>query len=100
MNLTQRRALIDPSAVESIRQQCQWVGLYRSTYYYQPMVINAEELLLMRLLDEQYLLTPYYGYRKMQRVLAQAGYRVNHKKVRRLMQIVAGPPVRYRGYLY
>ena len=42
----------------------------------------------MRLLDEQYLLTPYYGYRKMQLVLAQAGYQVNHKRVRRLMQVV------------
>jgi len=48
----------------------------------------------MLLLDEQYVLTPYYGYGKMQLVLAQAGYRVNHKRVRKLMQIVAGPPVR------
>ena len=40
------------------------------------------------LLDEQYLLTPYYGYRKMQLVLAQAGYHVNHKRVRRLMHVV------------
>ena len=42
----------------------------------------------MRLLDEQYLLTPQYGYRKMQLVLAQAGYQVNHKRVRRLMRTV------------
>ena len=42
----------------------------------------------MRLLDEQYLQTPFYGYRKMQLVLAQAGYVVNHKRVRRLMQVV------------
>lgn len=40
----------------------------------------------MRLLDEQYLLTPQYGYRKMELVLRQAGYIVNHKRVRRLMQ--------------
>ena len=42
----------------------------------------------MRLLDEQYLLTPFYGYRKMQLVLTQAGYLVNHKRVRRLMQLI------------
>ena len=42
----------------------------------------------MRLLDEQYLLTPFYGYRKMQLVLTQAGYMVNHKRVRRLMQLI------------
>ena len=52
------------------------------------MAADLEDLLLMRLLDEQYLLTPFYGYRKMQLVLAQAGYEVNHKRVRRLMQVV------------
>ena len=30
-----------------------------------PWRLTPEDLLLMRLLDEQYLLTPYYGYRKM-----------------------------------
>lgn len=88
MSLPQRRALVDPTAPGSLRQQCQWVGLHRSAYYYQPVAADAEDLLLMRLLDEQYLLTPYYGYRKMQLVLAQAGYHVNNKRVRRLMQVV------------
>lgn len=88
MSLDQRRALIDPAAAGSLRQQCQWAGLHRSAYYYQPVVADTEDLLLMRLLDEQYLLTPFYGYRKMQLVLAQAGCQVNHKRVRRLMQVV------------
>lgn len=88
MSLSQRRALVDPAAPGSLRQQCQWVGLYRSAYYYQPVAAGSEDLLLMRLLDEQYLLTPYYGYRKIQLVLVQAGYQVNHKRVRRLMQVV------------
>ena len=64
------------------------VGWSRPAYYYQPVGADPEDLLLMRLLDEQYLLTPFYGYRKMQLVLAQAGYQVNHKRVRRLMQVV------------
>jgi hypothetical protein len=64
MSLAQRRALVDPAAPGSVRQQCQWVGLHRSAYYYQPVAANGEDLLLMRLLDEQYLLTPFYGYRK------------------------------------
>ena len=88
MSLSRRRALVDPAAPGSLRDQCQWVGLHRSAYYYQPVVAGPEDLLLMRLLDEQYLSTPFYGYRKMQLVLAQAGYRVNHKRVRRLMQVV------------
>ncbi len=59
-----------------------------SAYYYQPLTANTEDLLPMRLLDEQYLLTPCYGNRKMQFVLARAGYSVNHKRVRRLMQVI------------
>lgn len=88
MSLSQRRALVDPTAPGSLRQQCQWVGLHRSAYYYQPVIADPEDLLIMRLLDEQYLLTPFYGYRKMQLVLTQAGYEVNHKRIRRLMQVV------------
>lgn len=86
MSLTQRRVLIDPKAPGSIRQQCQWLDLARSTYYYEPVPASSEDLLLMRILDEQYLETPQYGYRKMGLVLAQAGHIVNHKRVRRLMQ--------------
>jgi len=88
MSLSQRRALVDPAAPGSLRQQCRWVGLHRSAYYYQPVAADSEDLLLMGLLDEQYLLTAYYGYRKMQLVLAQAGYAVNHKRVRPLMQVI------------
>ena len=88
MSLSQRRALVDPTAPGSLREQCQWVGLHRSAYYYQPVVADPEDLRLMRLLDEQYLLTPFYGYRKMRLVLTQAGYTVNHKRVRRLMQLI------------
>jgi putative transposase len=88
MSLAQRRALIDPAAEGSIRLQCQWVGLHRSAYYYQPVAASSEDLILMRLLDEQYLLTPFYGYRKMQQMLAKAGYVVSHKRVRKLMQVL------------
>ena len=88
MSLAQRRALVDSAAPGSLRQQCQWVELHRSGYYYQPVTADPEDLLLMRLLDEQYLQTPFYGYRKMQLVLVQAGYQVNHKRVRRLMQVI------------
>ena len=58
MSLTQRRSLMDPAAVDSLRQQCRWLGLHRSAYYYQPVAASAEDLLIMRLLDEQYLQTP------------------------------------------
>ena len=49
----------------SIQSQCQLLGISRSSYYYQPQDISDEELRLLRLLDEQYLKTPFYGSRKM-----------------------------------
>lgn len=40
----------------------------------------------MRLIDEQYLRTPFYGWPKMTAHLRRIGYEVNHKRIQRLMQ--------------
>ena len=40
----------------------------------------------MRLLDEQYTATPFYGVRRMTAWLHTQGYPVNAKRVRRLMR--------------
>ena len=61
-----RRALIDPGhEALSIRRQCELLDLPRSTFYYLPATETEENLQLMRLLDEQYLQTPFYGSRNM-----------------------------------
>jgi putative transposase len=70
----------------SIARQCELVGLPRSTYYYQPCGESPENLHLMRLLDEQYTETPYYGIRRMTAWLRSQGYEVNHKRVARLLR--------------
>ena len=69
-------------------RQCELVGLARSSYYYEPVPESEEDLLLMRLLDEQYTRTPFYGHRKMVAHLAEQGYAVDRKRVRRLMQVM------------
>jgi putative transposase len=56
--------------------------------YYEPVGESAVNLGLMRLIDEQYLKTPFYGTRKMCVVLNEKGYRVNRKRVQRLMQLM------------
>jgi putative transposase len=88
MSLSQRRNLVDPTYSASIRLQCEWLGLHRSAYYYKPVPASSQDLELMRLMDEQYLLSPQYGYRKMALMLREAGYVVNAKRVRRLMQVM------------
>jgi len=67
----------------SIRRQCELVGLNRSSWYYAPAEESPENLALMRRIDEQYLLTPYYGSRKMAELFA-----VNRKRVQRLMRLM------------
>lgn len=71
------------------------MGLARSSYYYEPVPETALNLEIMRILDEQYLETPYYGRAKYTEELHRRGYLVNHKRVSRLMNklnIVARVP--------
>jgi putative transposase len=69
-----------------MRQQCQLLDVNRSSLYYEPAGESAENLTLMRKLDEQYTRTPYYGVLKMTEYLRRLGYTVNPKRVRRLLR--------------
>ena len=84
-----KRLLIEPGHAQiSIREQCILVGLNRATFYYEPAGESDLNLHLMRLIDEQYLKTPFYGWLRMTVSLRQQGYRVNPKRVRRLMHVM------------
>lgn len=84
-----KRSLIEPHHPQlSVRRQCELPGLSRSTWYYQPATESAENLQLMRLIDEQYLRTPFYGWPRITAHLHRLGYAVNHKRVQRLMQML------------
>ena len=73
-------------ATLSIRRQCDLIGLNRSTFYWQPAGESPLNLALMRLIDQEYTRAPFYGYRKMTtRLRTRYGYRVNHKRIARLM---------------
>ena len=85
--MEEKRALIEAEhPTLSLARQCELVGLARSSYYYQPMAESEENLLLMRLLDEQYTRIPFYGIKKMTAWLRTQGYEVNHKRVARLLR--------------
>ena len=72
----------------SVRRQCELLGLARASLYLEPLGESAENLELMRLIDEQYLKTPFFGSRRMVLWLAKQGRVVNRKRVRRLMQLM------------
>jgi putative transposase len=62
------------------------LGVNRSTVYYHGVGETEENLRLMRLIDEQYLRTPFYGGRRMTKWLESERHEVNHKRVYRLMR--------------
>ena len=72
----------------SVKRQCELIGLARSSAYYAPVGESAENLALMRLIDELYTLHPFYGVRQITRRLRQLKHRVNFKRVRRLMRLM------------
>ena len=69
----------------SIVRQCELVSISRSSYYGPVSGENSLNLALMRLIDEQFLQTPWYGSRQMARHLRRLGHVVGRKRVRRLM---------------
>lgn len=81
--------MIEPGhSVLSIRRQCELLDLNRASDYYTPATESALNLELMRRLDEQSLRTPFYGWPRMTAYLQRLGYAVNHKRVRRLLQLM------------
>jgi putative transposase len=83
------RPLIDPGHAQlSVRRQCQLVGLSRATYYREPAGESADNLALMRRIDEQYTARPFYGSRRITRWLARHGHPVNRKRVQRLLRLM------------
>ena len=72
----------------SVRRQSALLGISRSGLYYEPGGTNGEDLLLMRLLDEQYTRTPFYGVRRMKKWLENVGRDVGVKRVRRLLRLM------------
>lgn len=82
-----KRPLVEPEHPQlSIVRQCQLLGLWRSGWYYRAVGESAENLALMRLIDEQYTRTPFYGYRRITVWLHKQGHEVNKKRIARLMQ--------------
>jgi putative transposase len=84
--MNERRALIEPSLPPSLRRQCALLAVNRSSLYYAPVEPDAEELALMRRIDELHLKRPFFGSRMLTQTLKQEGQLINRKHVQRLMR--------------
>lgn len=82
------RQLIGPCQGPSIRHQCELLSVWRSGWYYEPAPESAENLGLMRRLDQLHLEHPVYGSRRLGVLLDREGWSVNRKRVVRLMGLM------------
>ena len=80
----------------SIARQCELVSISRSGFHHRPAGETPLNLELMRLIDAQFLETPWYGSRQMARHLRREGYAVGRKRIRRLMAKMGLAPIYQR----
>ena len=89
MNRSERLALIDhDDPVLPVVAQCRLLKIARSTLYYRPVPMSADDLTVMRRIDELHLAWPFYGSRRMAAVLRREGWDVNRKRAKRLMRVM------------
>ena len=91
MNLDARVGWVDGADELPLSRQCELAEVPRATVYRRltatvPAEACAEDLLLCRLIDEEYTSRPFYGSRRMVVFLQGAGRVVNRKRVQRLMR--------------
>ena len=77
----------------SVSKQCALLSIARSSFYYEPMGETAQNLVLMLLIDKQFLETPFFGVRQMTWHLRNEGHLVNEKRIRRLMRLMGLMPI-------
>ena len=84
--MNERRAKIHIVHELPKTRRCELLDVARSSAYYQPELVSAQDLALMRLIDEIHLQYPFYGSRRLRNELEDRGHRVNRKRVQRLMR--------------
>jgi len=77
--------MIDRTHELPVSRQCQILELPRSTAYYRPASESAENLALMRRIDELHLEFPFAGGRMLRDLLRPEGIRAGRKRIGRLM---------------
>ena len=89
MSARDRRAKVERAGSDvSVRRQCALLNVARSGVYRPRPEPDAEDLVLMRRIDELYLEKPFYGSRRMTFDLNEEGRGVNRKRVQRLMRLM------------
>jgi len=68
--------------------QCELLDICRSSFYYIPHDDSTQNQELMKLIDKQYMETPFFGVPRMTEYLRDLGHKVNPKRIRRLYRLM------------
>ena len=88
LSRAERVRMIEPEGPLSLSRQCVLLGVSRSSLYYRPKGERAENLALMRRMDELHMDYPFYGSRQMMRHLRREGVTAGRHRIRRLMAVM------------
>ena len=83
--------MIERDGPLSFSRQCALLGVSRSSQYYRPKGESAENLALMRRMDELHMAYPFYGSRQLMRHLRREGVTAGRHRIRRLMRLRSSP---------
>lgn len=82
MDYKTKKALIKSELHISITDQCEILGVSRSSLYYKPKPMSEHNLLLMHTIDKIYTDNSDYGYRQIHKQLTQEyGYSIGKERV-------------------
>jgi putative transposase len=89
MSPAEKKTMIAPAHPNlSIVRQCEILGLSRSAFYYTPVGIDEETLVIMTAIDQAFTKYPFFGSRQLQAYLRRDGIVVGRHRVRRLMRLM------------
>jgi putative transposase len=86
--MDERQKMVDSKEKLSLSKQCILLKVNRNFLYFVPKGECEENIMMMDLLKKQYIVTPFYGYRKMTVWFEKHDFNINEKRVRRLMKLV------------
>ena len=78
--------MIDPEYDLPVKQQAEALGISRSSVYYQPRPVSAEDLWLMRQIGELHLNYSFAGSRILRDLLSHQGLEEGRRHIRTLMR--------------
>jgi putative transposase len=78
--------MIDRGSEVSVKRQAELLDVSRTSVYYRPRPVSAQDLKLMRRIDELHLAAPFYGSRKIAAQLQREGQDIGRRHVRALMR--------------